>query len=89
MVNLVTLDSRAHRDLRVSRHISPQYAQVDAVSVIPLEFQRLVAHYPIFYIKSAESGRFEPVVLLGFRKKEKPRREEKQTLERCCASAPS
>ena len=70
MVNLVTLDNRAHRDLRVSRHTSPQAAQVDAVSVIPREFQRLVAHYPIFFTKSAESGRFEPAALLGFQKKE-------------------
>ena len=70
MVNLVTLDSRAHRNLRVARHTSPQAAQVDAISVIPREFQRLVAHYPIFFTKSAESGRFEPAVLLGFQKKE-------------------
>ena len=70
MVNLVTLDSRAHRNLRVSRHTSPQTAQVDAVSVIPREFQRLVAHYPIFFTKSGESGRFEPAALLGFQKKE-------------------
>jgi SapC len=70
MVNLVTLDSRAHGNLRVSRHTSPQTAQVDAVSVVPREFQRLVAHYPIFFTKSAESGRFEPAVLLGFQKKE-------------------
>ena len=70
MVNLVTLDSRAHGNLRVLRHTSPQVAQVDAVSVVPREFQRLVAHYPIFFTKSAESGRFEPTVLLGFQKKE-------------------
>jgi hypothetical protein len=70
MVNLVTLDSRAHRNLGVSRHTSPQTAQVDAVSVIPREFQRLVAHYPIFFTKSADSGRFEPAALLGFQKKE-------------------
>jgi hypothetical protein len=70
MVNLVTLDSRAHRNLRISRHTSPQTGQVDAVSVIPREFQRLVAHYPIFFTKSAESGRFEPAALLGFQKKE-------------------
>ena len=70
MVNLVTLDSRAHGNLRVSRHTSPQAAQVDAVSVVPREFQRLVAHYPIFFTKSAESGRFEPAALLGFQKKE-------------------
>ena len=70
MANLVTLDSRAHGNLRVSRRTSPQIAQVDAVSVIPREFQRLVAHYPIFFIKSGESGRFEPVALLGFQKRE-------------------
>jgi hypothetical protein len=70
MVNLVTLDSRAHANLRVSRRSSPQIAYVDAVSVIPREFARLVAHYPIFFIKSAESGRFEPVALLGFQKRE-------------------
>ena len=70
MVNLVTLDSQAHRNLHVSRHTSPQVAQVDAVSVVPREFQRLVAHYPIFFTKNAESARFEPAVLLGFQKKE-------------------
>ena len=50
MVNLVTLDSRAHGNLRVSRRSSSQIAHVDAVSVIPREFPRLVAHYPIFFI---------------------------------------
>ena len=70
MANLVTVDSRAHRDLRVSRQASPQVAHVDAVSVVPREFQRLVAHYPIFFTKSSASGLFEPAALLGFQKKE-------------------
>ena len=70
MANLVTVDSRAHRDLRVSRQASPQVAHVDAVSVVPREFQRLVAHYPIFFTKSSASGSFEPAALLGFKKKE-------------------
>ena len=70
MANLVALNNQAHRELRVSRHTSPQTAQVDAMSVVPREFQRLVAHYPIFFTKGAESGRFEPAVLLGFQKKE-------------------
>ena len=70
MANLVTVDSRTHRDLRVSRQVSPQVAQVDAVSVVPREFQRLVAHYPIFFTKSSASGLFEPAALLGFQKKE-------------------
>ena len=70
MANLVTVDSRTHRDLRVSRQLSPQVAHVDAVSVVPREFQRLVAHYPIFFTKSSASGLFEPAALLGFQKKE-------------------
>jgi SapC len=70
MANLVTVDNRAHRNLRVSRHTMPQTAQVDAVSVVPREFQRLVAHYPIFFTKNADSARFEPAVLMGFHKKE-------------------
>src|ERR1700722_7674940 len=70
MANLVALNNQAHRELRVSRHTSPQTAQVDAMSVVPREFQRLVAHYPIFFTKSAESGRFEPAILVGFQKKE-------------------
>jgi SapC protein len=70
MVNLVALDSRAHRNLCVSRHTSREAAEVNVVSVIPREFQRLVAHYPIFFTKSPESGRFEPAALLGFRPKE-------------------
>jgi hypothetical protein len=70
MVSLVVLDSRSHRNLRVSRHTSREAAEVNAVSVIPREFQRLVAHYPIFFTKSSESGRFEPAALLGFRETE-------------------
>jgi hypothetical protein len=30
----------------------------------------LLAHYPIFFTKSTESGRFEPAALLGFRQQE-------------------
>lgn len=70
MANLITLDNQAHRNLRIARHTSPQVARVDAVSVVPREFQRLVAHYPIFFTKNADSARFEPAALLGFHKKE-------------------
>jgi hypothetical protein len=34
--------------------------------VIPYELPRLLAHFPVFFLKSQESGRFEPVALLGF-----------------------
>jgi hypothetical protein len=70
MANLVALDSHIHRNLRVSRRLSREAAEVNVASVIPREFQRLVAHYPIFFIKSTSSGRFEPAALLGFQPKE-------------------
>ena len=70
MVNLVALDSGTHRNVRVTRGPVRECAQVNVVSVIPREFPRLVAHYPLFFTKSAESGRFEPAALLGFQRQE-------------------
>jgi hypothetical protein len=70
VVNLVALDSQAHRNVRIARRPGRECAEFNVVSVIPREFPRLLAHYPIFFTKSAESGRFEPAVLLGFGRKE-------------------
>jgi hypothetical protein len=70
MANLVTLDSTIHRDVRVAPRPTPECAEVNAVSVVPREFPRLLAHYPLFFTKSPESGRFEPAALLGFDRKE-------------------
>jgi hypothetical protein len=70
MTQLVALDSRTHRDLRIAPRPSRECVEVNAVSVIPREFPRLLAHYPIFFTKSAESGRFEPAALLGFGQQE-------------------
>jgi hypothetical protein len=70
MTQLVALDSRTHRELRVVPRPSRESVQVNAVSVIPREFPRLLAHYPIFFTKSGDSGRFEPAALLGFERQE-------------------
>jgi len=70
MTNLTTLTSQTHLNLRVSPQITRDSAEMNAVSVIPREIPRLLAHYPIFFLKSPESGRFEPVALLGFEPKE-------------------
>ena len=67
MTNLVALNSQTHRELRiVVTRARSEHANVNVVPVIPREFQRLLAQYPIFFTKSAESGRFEPAALLGF-----------------------
>jgi hypothetical protein len=71
VVNLVALNSQTHRNVRIATPpASTGYAAVNAVSVIPREFQRLVAHYPIFFTKSADTGQFEPTALLGFDSRE-------------------
>jgi len=66
MTQLTVINSQTHLNLRVSPHPTTESAAMNAVSVIPHELTRLLAHYPVFFIKSGESGRFEPVALLGF-----------------------
>ena len=66
MVNLVVLDNQTHRQVRIATTRSMGYAAVNAVSVITREFPRLLAHYPIFFTKSTDTGQFEPAALLGF-----------------------
>jgi hypothetical protein len=71
VVNRVVLNSQIHRDVRIAAtRPTRQNAEVNAVSVIPREFPRLLAHYPIFYTKNTETGRFEPSALLGFQPQE-------------------
>jgi len=66
MTQLTAINSQTHLNLRVSPHPTPDSVAMNAVSVIPQELPRLLAHYPVFFLKSDESGRFEPVALLGF-----------------------
>jgi hypothetical protein len=71
VVNLVVLSSQTHRNIRIATTRWPSgYAAVNAVSVIPREFPRLLAHYPIFFTKSTDTGQFEPAALLGFERHE-------------------
>jgi hypothetical protein len=71
VVNLVVLDNQIHRNMRISAtRATSECAGVNAVSVIPREYPRLLAHYPIFFTKSPETGRFEPAALLGFERQE-------------------
>jgi hypothetical protein len=67
VVNRVVLNSQIHRDVRVAaKRPTRENAEVNAVNVIPREFPRLLASYPIFYTKNLETGRFELSALLGF-----------------------
>ena len=71
MVNRVVLNNQIHRDVRIpAKRPTRENAEVNAVSVIPREFPRLLANYPIFYTKNMETGRFELSALLGFQPRE-------------------
>lgn len=71
MTQWVELDPAVHRSLRVATHVSATFGDnVGVVSALPCEFPMLLAHYPIVFRKSAQSGQFEPAVLLGFEKHE-------------------
>jgi len=52
VANLVVLDSQDHRNLRVVPRPTRECAGFNVVSVIPLEFPRLLAHYPIFFTRA-------------------------------------
>ena len=67
MTTHAMLDNVNHADLR----INPVYAKghgfdANSARVFPIEFARLQMEYPLFFIKSAESGHFETIALLGF-----------------------
>jgi hypothetical protein len=67
LTNLVALNSQTHRDMRIeAARASRELAGVNIVSVVPREFGRLLAHYPIFFTRSADGEPFEPAALLGF-----------------------
>jgi hypothetical protein len=71
VVERVVLNSVNHRETRIAAvRPTPENAALNAVSVIPREFPRLLAHYPIFFTKNLETGRFEPAALLGFQTQE-------------------
>jgi SapC len=69
--NLVALNSQTHRGARFDAALAARdAANTNLVSVVPREFARLVAHYPIFFAKSSDNGQFEPAALLGFERGE-------------------
>ena len=71
MTKHVLLNNVEHKDLRVITRRSAQYGD-DVMSALtfPAEFRSVQAHYPIFFRKDAESGRFQPFAIFGLREGE-------------------
>ena len=70
MANLVILSNEKHRDIRINNLAGSEYARLNVISVVPREFPRVLAHYPILFTKANDSAQYEPAVLLGFERGE-------------------
>lgn len=67
MANHVLLDNVTHKDLRIRQDYRAGAAlEVNLARVFPIEFNPLQREYALFFVKDTESGKFEPVALLGF-----------------------
>ncbi len=71
MKNFQLLNVEQHKNLGYAEKYSSEYGHhVGAVMILPNEFAKAQREYPILFRKDSETGRFIPVVLLGFEENE-------------------
>ena len=71
MKDFQLLNVEQHKNLGYTEKYGAEYGhQVGAVMILPNEFAQAQRDYPILFRKDAETGRFLPVVLLGFEENE-------------------
>jgi hypothetical protein len=67
MARYEMLNNVEHRDVRILTQRSAATGDaVQYVMTFPLEFRRAQAYYPIFFQKDSNTGKFFPIILLGF-----------------------
>ena len=71
MKDFQPLNFEQHKTLGYTEKYGSEYGhQVGAVVILPNEFAKAQREYPILFRKDSETGRFFPVVLLGFEENE-------------------
>ncbi len=71
MKNHVLLNNVDHKDLKVITTRSAEFGDnVQCAMTFSWEFRSIQAHYPIFFIRIADSEDFSAVAMLGFEQKE-------------------
>jgi hypothetical protein len=71
MATHVLLDNVSHKNLRIRTGYRPGCGyDANVARVFLPEFCELQREYPLFFIKDAASGHFEPIALLGFSENE-------------------
>lgn len=67
MTNVVILNSQTHRDLRVQTRAAASLGDAQRFCAVVLtEIPFLVAHYPVFFAKDSDNGKFFLGAVLGF-----------------------
>jgi len=67
MARIELLNNIDHKDLRVITTRSAAYGDnIWYTPTFPHEFRNLQAHYPIFFTKNVDSGKFQAVAVFGF-----------------------
>ena len=71
MANFELLNNVDHKDLRIIITRSAEYGDNTwFTQTFPQEFRNLQKHYPIFFTKNTETGKFRPVAIFGFENRE-------------------
>ncbi|MCU0990475.1 MAG: SapC family protein [Xanthomonadales bacterium] len=71
MARFELLNNVDHRDLRVVTTRSAELGdKVWYAPTFPHEFRNLQRHYPIFFTKNPDTGKFAPVAMFGFQDRE-------------------
>lgn len=67
MAKFELLNNVDHKDIRVITTRSSAYGDnVWFTPTFPLEFRNVQKHYPIFFTKNPDTGKFQPVAMFGF-----------------------
>ena len=71
MARIELLNNVDHKDLRVITERSARYGDnVWYVPTFPAEFRNVQRCYPIYFTKSPDTGKFQPVAVFGFEDRE-------------------
>lgn len=70
-MKLEKLTNESHEKVKVLPFVGPNASSgTHSVQIIPQEFEDISKHYPIFFIKDSENGKFRIVALLGLEESE-------------------
>jgi hypothetical protein len=71
MNNIVVLNKETHKNIKIKQDRTYKQAKNQHISILQVhEFVAAAIHYPIVFIKDAETGEFRPVAMLGLQPNE-------------------